>query len=75
MDKILMYDKYDETYREVIDVKELREYILKRIEEIENEIEQLRTEKNVTFDNGIYKLTIQKEALQSFLKDLEVEDD
>lgn len=75
MDKILMYDKYDETYREVIDVKELREYILKRIEEIENEIEQLRTEKNVTFDSGIYKLTIQKEALQSFLKDLEVEDD
>ena len=37
MNKILMYDKYDETYREVIDVKELKEYILKRIEEIEKD--------------------------------------
>lgn len=30
MKKILIYDKYDETYREVIDVKELKEYILKK---------------------------------------------
>jgi len=36
MEKILIYDKYDETYREVIDVKELREYILKRIEEVKD---------------------------------------
>lgn len=27
MKKILMYDKYDETYREVIDVKELKNCI------------------------------------------------
>jgi len=57
MKKILMYDKYDETYREVIDVKELREYILKKIEEV----------KDGTYDAKI--------ILQSFLKDLEVEDD
>lgn len=57
MNKILIYDKYDETYREVIDVKELREYILKKIEKV----------KDGTFDAKI--------VLQSFLKDLEVEDD
>lgn len=57
MNKILIYDKYDETYREVIDVKELREYILKKIEEV----------KDGTYDAKI--------VLQSFLKDLEVEDD
>lgn len=57
MNKILMYDQYDETYREVIDVKELREYILKKIEEV----------KDGTYDAEI--------VLQSFLKDLEVEDD
>lgn len=36
MNKMLMYDKYDETYREVIDVKELKEYILKKIEEVKD---------------------------------------
>lgn len=57
MEKFLIYDKYDETYREVIDVKELREYLLKRIEEV----------KDGTYDAKI--------VLQSFLRDLEVEDD
>ncbi len=57
MKKMLIWDKYDETYREVIDVKELREYILKKIEEL----------KDGTYDAKI--------VLQSFLKDLEVEDD
>ena len=37
MKKILMYDKYDETYREVIDVKELREQILDLTIKIKNE--------------------------------------
>ena len=71
MKKILMYDKYDETYREVIDVKELKEYILKRIEEIEN----------TGIDGAWINYTIREQdrakiqVLQSFLKDLEVEDD
>lgn len=73
MKKILMYDKYDETYREVIDVKELKEYILKRIEEIEN------TGIDVAWEQINYTIREQDRAkiqvLQSFLKDLEVEDD
>ena len=73
MNKILMYDKYDETYREVIDVKELKEYILKRIEEIEN------TEIDVAWEQINYTIREQDRAkiqvLQSFLEDLEVEDD
>lgn len=73
MKKILMYDKYDETYREVIDVKELKEYILKRIEEIEN------TGIDAAWEQINYTIREQDRAkiqvLQSFLKDLEVEDD
>lgn len=73
MKKILMYDKYDETYREVIDVKELREYILKRIEEIEN------TGIDIAWEKINYTIREQDrtkiQVLQSFLKDLEVEDD
>lgn len=73
MNKILMYDKYDETYREVIDVKELKEYILKRIEEIEN------TGIDVAWEQINYTIREQDRAkiqvLQSFLEDLEVEDD
>lgn len=73
MKKILMYDKYDETYREVIDVKELKEYILKRIEEIEN------TGIDVAWEQINYTIREQDRAkiqvLQSFLEDLEVEDD
>lgn len=73
MKKILMYDKYDETYREVIDVKELREYILKRIEEIEN------TGIDIAWEQINYTIREQDrtkiQVLQSFLKDLEVEDD
>lgn len=57
MKKMLIWDKYDDCYREVIDVKELREYILKKIEEV----------KDGTYDAKI--------ILQTFLKDLEVEDD
>ena len=68
-----MYDKYDETYREVIDVKELREYILKRIEEIEN------TGIDIAWEQINYTIREQDrtkiQVLQSFLKDLEVEDD
>lgn len=73
MKKILMYDKYDETYREVIDVKELKEYILKRIEEIEN------TGIDVAWEQINYTIREQDrtkiQVLQSFLEDLEVEDD
>ena len=76
MNKMLMYDQYDETYREVIDVKELREYILKRIEELEKkEKEKLKGTKGqdryLIKQEYMYKRNI----LQSFLKDLEVEDD
>lgn len=73
MKKNLIYDKYDETYREVIDVKELKEYILKRIEEIEN------TGIDVAWEQINYTIREQDRAkiqvLQSFLEDLEVEDD
>ena len=37
MKKMLIYDKYDETYREVIDVKELKEYIQDLTIKIKNE--------------------------------------
>lgn len=73
MKKMLMYDKYDETYREVIDVKELKKYILKRIEEIEN------TGIDVAWEQINYTIREQDrtkiQVLQSFLEDLEVEDD
>ena len=76
MKSFLIYDQYDETYREVIDVKELREYILKRIEELEKkEKEKLKGTKGqdryLIKQEYMYKRNI----LQSFLKDLEVEDD
>lgn len=66
MNKMLIYDKYDETYREVIDVKELREYILKKI----NILEKLQKEMPNNEETRI-KIIVYKE----FLKDLEVEDD
>ena len=73
MKKMLMYDKYDETYREVIDVKELKEYILKRIEETDN------TAIDVAWEQINYTIREQDRAkiqvLQSFIEDLEVEDD
>lgn len=73
MNKMLMYDECDETYREVIDVKELKEYILKRIEEIEN------TGIDVAWEQINYTIREQDrtkiQVLQSFLEDLEVEDD
>lgn len=72
MEKILIYDKYDETYRDVIDVKELKEYILKRIEELKQEKSEYEdTPEWELFDY----LEGQIEVLKSFLKDLEVEDD
>ena len=39
-----------------------------KIEEYENEIGQLRIERNVTYDSGIYKLELKREALQELLK-------
>ena len=72
MEKLLIYDKYDETYREVIDVKELKEYILKRIEEI-----QQRRENDGECELALhgFQREAKIEVLQSFLKDLEVEDE
>lgn len=72
MEKILIYDKYDETYREVIDVKELKEYILKKIEELKKYRDKF-DERNMLKDVIIKQNQIQ--VVQSFLKDLEVEDD
>lgn len=66
MKKILMYDKYDETYREVIDVKELREYIQTKIKELEQKRKEV---------DGIYMYIREIRFLQTLLKDLEVEDD
>ena len=71
MKKMLMYDEYDETYREVIDVKELREYLLKRIEELEKYRDKF-DESNMLQDVIIKQNQIQ--VVQSLLKDLEVED-
>lgn len=72
MNKYLMYDKYDDTYREVVDVKELKEYLLKRIEEIEN------TAIDVAWEQINYTIREQDRAkiqvLQSLLKDLEEKD-
>lgn len=39
-----------------------------KIEEYKNEIGQLRIEKNVTYDSGIYKLELKREALQELLE-------
>lgn len=66
MNKMLMYDKYDETYREVIDVKELREYIQTKIKELEQKRKEV---------DGIYMYIREIRFLQTLLKDLEVEDD
>lgn len=68
MKKILMYDKYNETYREVIDVKELKEYIQDLIIEVKNElVEGIITEEHLKGSIiNILNKTIEK---------LEVEDD
>ena len=39
-----------------------------KIEEYNNEIGQLRIERNVTYDSGIYKLELKREALQELLE-------
>ena len=68
MKKILMYDKYDETYREVIDVKELVKYIQDLIIKVKNEsVEGIITEEHLKGNIiNILNKTIEK---------LEVEDD
>lgn len=66
MNKILMYDECDETYREVIDVKELKEYILKKIDILEKLQKEMPNNKEIRIKIIVYK---------EFLKDLEVEDD
>lgn len=72
MKKLLIYDKYDETYREVIDVKELEEYILKRIEEVQ---QRRKNDGECELALHGFQREAKIEVLQSFLKDLEVEDD
>lgn len=68
MKKILMYDKYDETYRKVIDVKELVKYIQDLIIKVKNEpVEGIITEEYLKGSIiNILNKTIEK---------LEVEDD
>lgn len=68
MNKILMYDQYDETYREVIDVKELKKYIENLIIKVKNEpVEGIITEEHLKASIiNILNKTIEK---------LEVEDD
>ena len=69
MKKNLMYDKYDETYREVIDVKELKEYIQDLTIKIKNEKvkDEFITASRAKLDAII--------VLDKILNDLEVEDD
>lgn len=69
MKKNLMYDKYDETYREVIDVKELRKYIQDLTIKIKNEKvkDEFITASRAKLDAII--------VLDKILNDLEVEDD
>lgn len=66
MNKMLMYDECDETYREVIDVKELKEYIIKKIDILEKLQKEIPNNKEIGIKIIVYK---------EFLKDLEVEDD
>lgn len=68
MNKILMYDQYDETYREVIDVKELKKYIRDLITRVKNEpVEGIITEENLKI--GVICV------LDKILNDLEEEND
>ena len=71
MKKILMYDKYDETYREVIDVKELKRYIEEKIKKLD----ETRKKDVVYLGRDWFNYEHKIYALQSLLKDLEVEDD
>ena len=71
MKKMLIYDKYDETYREVIDVKELKRYIEEKIKKLD----ETRKKNVVYLGRDWFNYEHKIYALQSFLKDLEVEDD
>lgn len=69
MNKILMYDKYDKIYREVIDIKELREYIQDLIVKVKNE----KVENEfITASRAKLDIII---ILDKIIEDLEVEDD
>lgn len=60
------------------DIEEIKKYIFQnyipkslikeKIEELKEEIEQLRIEKNVTYDSGIYRNRIKLETLQELLE-------
>ena len=50
---------------EDIKILEVENYYL---EELKEEIEQLRIEKNVTYDSGIYRNRIKLETLQELLE-------
>ena len=68
MEKMLMYDQYDETYREVIDVKELKEYIEDLIIKVKNEpVEGIITEEHLK--GSIINI------LNKTIENLEVKDD
>lgn len=69
MKSFLIWDKYDATYREVIDVKELAKYIQDLIIKIKNEkIEDMFiTTSQAKLDTII--------VLDTILEDLEVEND
>ena len=69
MSKMLIYDKYDETYREVIDVKELVKYIQDLIIKIKNE---KVSDNFITISQGKLDKII---LLGKIIEDLEVEDD
>jgi len=66
MNKMLMYDKYDETYRKVIDVEELRKSIQTKIDILEKLQKEMPNNEEIRIKIIVYK---------EFLKDLEVEDD
>ena len=62
---------YDDCYCEYKHYKQFdsipKSKVKEKIEEYKNEIGQLRIERNVTYDSGIYKLELKREALQELL--------
>ena len=69
MKKMLMYDEYDETYTEVVDVQDLKQYIQDLIIKIKDEKikDMFITTSQAKLDTII--------ILDNILNDLEVEDD
>lgn len=64
MKKMIMWDKYDNCYRQVIDVNDLKEHLKEKIKGLKD---KLHSGKFISQDY----IEIRIETLQSFLEDLE----